>query len=624
MPRVQGVQRARPAGVTPRVTPVERARSRQPLGRSAIAGGVLVVAVAFAAYLATAARDLVFGDTPELIAVALTLGVAHAPGYPVWTLLAHLFAALPLGPVPFRVGLLSVVCGAACVGVVYAIGSRLTRSVVAGAVAAIVLAFVPVFWSWSIVAEVFALNALLAAAFMYCALRWAEAPAAWRWLAGGAFAFGLGLANQQTIVLLAPAAAYLLYRHGRAFAIDPSLLWKAVAAFGLGLLPYLYLPIAAATDPAWSFGDIASAGDVIGQIGRVAYGSSQLITAPGLQGGQPMDRLAAFGSSFTVIEAALTTLGLVRIWRRRETFWFFALALLFGGPLFAAYANADVNIVLVRSVLERFFLLPHVVAAPLVALGVLLIVERSEDLRAGRRATALAIAVVALALVGVGVATSWTAVDRHADRAARDFGTDLLASAPQGALLIVAGDAAAFPVQYLRTIEGARPDVSVVQKTYLPADWYVRQLRRRDPSVALPFASFDTVAANFRAFLAANVKRPTLTAGELFDDSTQGAFVGEPRGLLQLVVPITATLDPDASARETDRLFGLYHPPDPAAVKGRPFEAAVLNDYGLALVRVGREYEAAKRPADAKPWYERALKVVPDLPEAKSGLARLK
>jgi hypothetical protein len=504
------------------------------------------------------------------------------------------------------------------------IGLRLTRSVVAAAISAVVLAFVPVFWAWSIVAEVFALGALLAAVLIYCAIRWADAPASWRWLAGAALAFGLGLANQQTIVLLAPAAGYLLYRHRRAFALDPSLLGKAAAAFGVGLLPYVYLPIAAATDPAWSFGDLSSASDVIGHIGRAAYGSGQLITAPGLQGGQPLDRLGAFATSFTAIEGVLVTLGLIRAWRRRDTFWLCALALLLTGPLFLAYANADVSVALVRSVLERFFVLPHVVAAPLVALGALFVVERAEELHARQPMAELATAAVVLVLTVVVAAGSWAALDRHDDHGARDFGNDLLASAPQGALLIVAGDAAAFPAQYLRTIEGARPDLSVVQKTYLPADWYVRQLRRRDASVALPFASFGTPAANFRAFLAANATHRPFTAGELFDDSTQGAFVGEPRGLLQLVVPIAATLDPDASARETDRLFGVYRPPDPATVKGRPFEAAVLNDYGLALVRVGREYEAAKRLAEAKPWYEWALRVVPDLPEAKSGLARVR
>src|SRR5205807_2614565 len=114
------------------------------------------------------------------------------------------------------------------------------------------------------------------------------------------------------------------------------------------------------------------------------------------------------------------------------------------------------------------------------------------------------------------------------------------------------------------------------------------------------------------SFLAANSSRQLFTAGELLDADSSRAFSARPRGLVQLVVPIGAAPDPDADARETDRLFAAYRPADPASVRGRAFEQIVLNDYGLALMRVGRGYETAKRPADARPWYERALRVVPD------------
>src|ERR1700726_5234076 len=76
-------------------------------------------------YFFTAARDIVVGDTPELITAAATLGVAHEPGYPLFTMLGHLFSLLPIGPLPFRVNLFSVVCDAAAVGVVFLTAFRL-------------------------------------------------------------------------------------------------------------------------------------------------------------------------------------------------------------------------------------------------------------------------------------------------------------------------------------------------------------------------------------------------------------------------------------------------------------------------------------------------------------------
>jgi hypothetical protein len=89
-------------------------------------------------------------------------------------------------------------------------------------------------------------------------------------------------------------------------------------------------------------------------------------------------------------------------------------------------------------------------------------------------------------------------------------------------------------------------------------------------------------------------------------------------------VPAAQPADPDAAGRETDRLFGLYHPEDARAVRGRAFEEIVLNDYGFALLRTGRAFELAKRPAEARAWYERALRVVPDFIDAKTALSRVR
>src|SRR5437879_5757420 len=98
-------------------------------------GAIAVTAIAGILYFLTAARDIIVGDSPELITAAATLGVAHPPGYPLFTMLGHLFALIPFSSIPFRVNLFSVICDAAAVGVVYWIGWRLTKSQLDAAVA---------------------------------------------------------------------------------------------------------------------------------------------------------------------------------------------------------------------------------------------------------------------------------------------------------------------------------------------------------------------------------------------------------------------------------------------------------------------------------------------------------
>src|SRR5947207_8208819 len=79
-------------------------------------------------YFLTAARDIVVGDSPELTMAAVSLGVPHPPGYPLFTMFGHLFSLLPFGAIPFRVNLFSVVCDALAVGVIYLAALRLTKS----------------------------------------------------------------------------------------------------------------------------------------------------------------------------------------------------------------------------------------------------------------------------------------------------------------------------------------------------------------------------------------------------------------------------------------------------------------------------------------------------------------
>src|SRR5262245_37220675 len=108
--------------------------------------GAAVAAAAAILYGLTAARDLVLGATPDLMTAAALAGVAHPPGYPLFTMLGHCFTLLPFGSsLPFRLNLMSVACGTGAVLLVYLTALRLTASRLASACAAIALATTPLF-----------------------------------------------------------------------------------------------------------------------------------------------------------------------------------------------------------------------------------------------------------------------------------------------------------------------------------------------------------------------------------------------------------------------------------------------------------------------------------------------
>ena len=82
----------------------------------------------------------------------------------------------------------------------------------------------------------------------------------------------------------------------------------------------------------------------------------------------------------------------------------------------------------------------------------------------------------------VPIALNWRAVERRSEPSAslaRRAAQALLASAPERAVLFVAGDNDSYPLWYLQQVERFRPDVSVLTIPILPADWYLAEIDRR-------------------------------------------------------------------------------------------------------------------------------------------------
>src|SRR5688500_2704500 len=174
-----------------------------------IAAGVMLVALVL--YVQTAAREIVVGDSTEFATIALSGGVAHPPGYPLLILLARLFTWLPVGTPVFRVNLVSVVAGAATVGLVVLIARRLGASRAGAAITGLMLAFHPIVWEWSLAIEAFALNAALASTIVYFVVRWHQEPDRSHFLILAALFGGLATSNHHTIVFLVPSILMMLW-----------------------------------------------------------------------------------------------------------------------------------------------------------------------------------------------------------------------------------------------------------------------------------------------------------------------------------------------------------------------------------------------------------------------------
>ena len=109
--------------------------------------------------------------------------------------------------------------------------------------------------------------------------------------------------------------------------------------------------------------------------------------------------------------------------------------------------------------------------------GLYALVERKLRSERHRVIAAAAAAVVGLAVPLQMVSQTWDDHDRSGRYAARDFAVNYLESLEPDAIVFCNGDNDTFPLWYAQEVEGVRPDVRIINLSYLNSDWYANQQR---------------------------------------------------------------------------------------------------------------------------------------------------
>jgi len=606
--------------------------------------GLLIIAtiMLFVLYLITAARSVPSGDSGELIAAAWNLGVAHPPGYPTYTMLGHLAGLFPIGTAAFRLNLLSAILDSLALGVLGFGMLRFLRArtkennegfgqliPITGVLIGIgLLAISTAYWSYSLVAEVFALNNLFAALVLVLMLEWFQRPTQhwFLWISG--LLSGLALTNQLTFVLLAPGLIFLLvwgllrWRKGyhydspdRRFkgkAQDPG--WQlrniivCAGFFVLGLLPYIYLPIAASRDPIVNWGDPRNIHNFWNVIMRQNYGTFSF-TADSVQGDR-FQQLVELGKyfvhSFTPVGILLAVLGIVWFVRKRCPEGIgLGLAFLFSGPIFAIFANPQLTDPLTRGVFERFYILPSIPFAIFVGVGAIYILDLLKRLsdRAGAifwpRMAITAGMVVAVALPSGMAITRIHALDMSNNRIAEYYGTDLLSTLEPNSVLLMRSDENYTAVVYMQTVLRYRTDVAAFDVELLKLSSYVDKQRRLYPEVIIPFTQYDEgVTSSLVDLVNSNLgQRPVYGVGVFKEDMTQSldrVYVGL---AYQFVKKGEGSDSYSLLRSESDRFTSLHFPEQ--VYPSTSWEAAIARHYSTLAFQLAFARQKPEAQPDA-------------------------
>ena len=200
-----------------------------------------VFVLALAGYMPGIAPGLLWGDSAEMQILAVTGGVAHPTGYPLFTLVGRLFTAWGGGDPAFRANLVSATFAAATLALLVAFLRRRGVGGAAATGAAIAWGSSFTFWSTAQRAEVYSLATFVALGALWCTLGALEGGGRARRLGAGVL-LGLTLAGHMAFAPLIAVAgltlAWRVPRRGVAWLGDELAL---LGAFFLGLSPFLYL-----------------------------------------------------------------------------------------------------------------------------------------------------------------------------------------------------------------------------------------------------------------------------------------------------------------------------------------------------------------------------------------------
>lgn len=102
---------------------------------------------------------------------------------------------------------------------------------------------------------------------------------------------------------------------------------------------------------------------------------------------------------------------------------------------------------------------------------------------------AVATTIISLVLVpGVLAAENWDDHNRSGRYMTRDYAINYLESCAPNAILLTYGDNDTFPLWYVQEVEGVRPDIKIINMSYLGMDWYITQHRMASNQAApMPF-----------------------------------------------------------------------------------------------------------------------------------------
>ncbi len=551
---------------------------------------VLTGLFVFLIYLTTLAPSVVEIDSGELATVQATLGIAHPTGYPLFTIIGHLFSLIPL---PFskiyQLNLLTAIWCSLGVGFfVYTsklvldnvdlfsinkilpqkkakakdkkgkhiqaqpVQTRHTipeiKKYIAAVAGGLILAFDKTYWFQGTSVEVYSLQVFLFMVIIFSLVKayiYKDDKQNIRfknpWLLFALF-LALGFSNHMTTLFILPGIAYLYFEK---YKLNKTSIYRIAYMLAIFIpvliLIYLYLPVRAAQNPILDWGNPSTYARFMRHVEGDQY-HVWLFKSTAAAAKQLSYFISNIPSEF-LISLFICFVGLIySFFKARKFFIFGLITFLFT----VAYAiNYDIHDI------DSYFLLAYISLAFFAVFGIVWLLS---ILKLKKHPYIISVALIGAFILLQGF-INYNNVNQSDVYTFRDYTKNILKFCDKNAIVFTyEWDYLVSPSYYFQYVEHYRPDVIVVDKELLRRSWYYHELNydhpkllsKMEPDVdaflkaVAPFESGDNYDSNLLEILyrrimtdlvATNInKHPFYVAPELFENEMQKGEFTLPKG----------------------------------------------------------------------------------------------
>lgn len=570
----------------------------------------------FLIFIKNASRTVYGGDVGELVTASYVFGVAHPPGYPLFTILGIIFAYLPLlqETIVFKVGLISVISSVLAAILYYKIAYHFTKSFFISLLSTAILSFSYLFWFYAEIAEVFALNNLLTLIIFYLALLFyqKQKPKYYFLLV---FFMALSSTHQHTIILIFPSIFLLLLARINFFLKNKRYILYSFIPLFLGFLPYLYVPIAASKSPVINWDKVHDIQSFLHLFLRKDYGTFKVehLEEPSLAG-----KIIILKSYFTFFIFNITLpvfficfLGILKI--RKDLIKITALILGFvlSGPFFLWHAGLPLFNSFVIGMSERFYILSTIVFLIFLPYGFLFLKDFFNRFFSKKIYVYLIISsflIIPIYLFKYNMPKTDLSKSTIGER----FAFDILSTLPKNSVIFMDGDTQVFNTWYVKYVLKFREDVEVINISRMGNDEFISKQEAKFKSQNKNIKEKNKIFLG--TLLKIKEKRPVFVIGEI--ESERKDIVWVPKGLLFELKYKKELTNKENYLKEIESIFSKMKIPyrNSLSIADRNLTISMIpQHYSIALLSTGSFlYLKYKDANDAIEFYKKAIEVDPN------------